>query len=159
MKHPGKKRNPDSPFILTFLDEHYEALYKKDAQLKSIINVFACLAILISILGLFGLASYSILQRTRELGVRKVLGASVSNLISLVSSSFIKLVLIAFVLAAPLSWYLMQQWLSGFAYHIAFSWWIVIGSGVGTVILAMLTVLYHALEVTRVNPSETLRAQ
>lgn len=154
-----KKTNPDSPFILTFLDEHYEALYKKDAQLKNIINIFACLAIVISILGLFGLASYSILQRTRELGVRKVLGASVGNLVSLVSASFIRLVLIAFVLAAPLSWYIMQQWLSEFAYRINFNWWIVAGAGSGTVILAMFTVLYHALEVTRVNPSETLRAQ
>ncbi len=154
-----KKTNPDSPFILTFLDEHYEALYKKDSQLKGIVNVFACLAIFISILGLFGLASYSILQRTRELGVRKVLGASVSNLVGLVSGSFIRLILIAFVLAAPLSWYLMHQWLSGFAYRISFNWWIVIGSGVATILLAMLTILYHALEVTRVNPSETLRTQ
>lgn len=154
-----KKTNPDSPFILTFLDEQYETLYKKDTQLRSIINIFACLAILISILGLFGLASYSILQRTRELGVRKVLGASVSNLVSLVSNSFIRLVLVAFVLAVPVSWYLMDQWLSGFAYHIPFSWWIVIGSGAGTVVLAMLTVVYHALEVTRLNPSQTLRAQ
>ncbi len=154
-----KTTNPDSPFILTFLDEHYEALYKKDTQLKGIINIFACLAIFISILGLFGLASYSILQRTRELGVRKVLGASVGNLIRLVSGSFIQLVLIAFLLAVPLSWYLMQQWLSGFAYRISFSWWIVIGSGISTVILALLTVLYHALEVARVSPSETLRSQ
>ena len=154
-----KQTNPDSPFILTFLDEHYEALYKKDAQLRSIINIFACLAILISILGLFGLASYSILQRTRELGVRKVLGASVGNLVGLVSGSFIQLVLFAFALAVPISWYLMQQWLSDFAYHISFSWLIVIGSGVGTIILAMLTVLYHAMEVIRLNPSETLRAQ
>lgn len=154
-----KKTNPDSPFILTFLDEHYEALYKKDTQLKSIINIFACLAIFISILGLFGLASYSILQRTRELGIRKVLGASVSNLVSLVSGSFIRLVLIAFLLAVPISWFVMQQWLSGFAYRISFNWWLVIGSGAGTVILAMLTVLYHSLEVTRVNPSETLRVQ
>ncbi|NOT74394.1 MAG: FtsX-like permease family protein [Cyclobacteriaceae bacterium] len=154
-----KKVNSESPFELRFLDEQYESMYKKETQLRNIINAFSVLAILISILGLFGLASYSILQRTKELGIRKVLGASITGLIGLVSKRFIRLVVIAFILAIPFNWYLMNQWLSTFAYHTTFNWWIVLGAGLTTILLAMGTVIYHAFEAARVNPSKTLRSQ
>jgi putative ABC transport system permease protein len=151
--------NPDSPFQVTFLDNAYESLYNKEAQLRDIINVFSIVAIMISILGLFGLSSYSILQRTKELGVRKVLGASVGSLIGLVSQRFIRLVIAAFIIAVPVGWYLMEQWLSAFAYHISFNWLTVAIAGLTTVILALVTVSYHAIEAARINPVETLRSQ
>lgn len=154
-----KQAAPDSPFLLTFLDDQYESLYKKESLLKQVINLFAVLAIVISNLGLFGLASYLIMQRTKEMGIRKVLGASPTTLIKLVSGSFVQLVLVAFLLAIPLSWYLMSEWLSGFAYHISFNWMIVMIAGASVLILALATVVYHALQVTRINPATTLRAQ
>jgi putative ABC transport system permease protein len=149
----------DSPFLLTFLNDQYEDLYKKEKQLGLIVNVFAFLAIFISVLGLFGLASYSIVQRTRELGVRKVLGASPYNLTRLVSAAFMRPVGIAFLVAAPLSWYVMNGWLKEFAYHTSFSWLTVFLSGIISLALVMLTIFYHLFTVSRLNPAETLRAQ
>jgi putative ABC transport system permease protein len=149
----------DSPFLLTFLNDQYEALYKKEKQLGLIVNVFAFLAIFISVLGLFGLASYSIVQRTKELGVRKVLGASSYSLIRLVSAAFLRPIGIAFIVAAPLSWYVMNGWLKEFAYHTSFSWFTVFISGIISIALVMLTIFYHLFTVTRLNPAETLKSQ
>lgn len=151
--------NPDSPFILNFLNDQYEALYDKEKQLSNIINVFAVLAIFISFLGLFGLASYSIVQRTKELGIRKVLGASLNNLLTLVSGNFVRLILVAFIFAAPVSWYIMEQWLQGFAYHTVMDWRIVLLSGVAAIGLVIVTIMYHTIEVAKLNPTETLRNQ
>jgi len=154
-----KAINPDSPFVLNFLDDQYESLYDKEKLLSNIINVFAILAIFISFLGLFGLASYSIVQRTKELGIRKVLGASLNNLLVLVSGNFVRLILVAFIFAAPLSWYTMSQWLEGFAYHTAFDWMIVLLSGIAAIGLVIITIVYHTFEVVKLNPTETLRSQ
>jgi putative ABC transport system permease protein len=143
--------------LITFLDDQYESLYKKESLLKQIVNVFSLLAILIANLGLFGLASYFILQRTKEMGIRKVLGATSGTLIKLVSGSFIQLVMIGFIVAVPLSWYLMNEWLDRFAYHISFNWLIVVVSGLSVVLIALATIVYHALHVARINPATTLR--
>lgn len=150
---------PDSPFLLTFINDQYDNLYKKEKQLGWIINLFAGLAIAISSLGMFGLASYSILQRTKELGVRKVLGASANSLLGLVASAFIKPVGIAFLIASLLSGYVMNQWLNGFAYHISFSWLVVLLAGVISITLVLLTIAYHLFQVVKLNPSETLRSE
>lgn len=152
-----KAINPDAPFVLEFVDEHYGIMYEKETRLGYIINIFAVLAIFISGLGLFGLASYTIGLRTKELGVRKVLGASGNQLLMMVSKDFLKLVLIAFVLAIPVSYYFMQDWLARFAYKVGFSWILVGVSGVFAIFIATCTVAYHSRQVTKNNPVDSLR--
>lgn len=159
LRNRWTKLVPASPFSFAFVDEHYQKLYESESQLSKIMNVFSAFAILIAGLGLFGLASYTIMQRTKELGIRKVLGASLSGLLMVVSGSFVKLILIAFVLAAPLSWYVMSSWLQNFAYPVGFSWLMVGGAGVIAVTVALSTVLYHALEAVRTNPVNSLRTE
>lgn len=151
--------NPDSPFMLTYLTDRYEVLYKSEAMMSTIVNLFALLAAFISGLGLFGLASYSILQRTKELGIRKVLGASVTEIVRMVSGSFVKQVAVAFLLAAPTSYFLMTRWLSAFQYKIDFNWVLVILAGFAAVLIALITVAYHSLRVARNNPVDSLRAE
>jgi putative ABC transport system permease protein len=159
MEEKWKKIVPASPFSFVFVDQAYHNLYSSETRLSSIMNVFSVLAIFIAGLGLFGLASYTIMRRTKELGIRKVLGASLSKLLIVVSGGFVRLVIVAFVLAAPLSWFVMNNWLSNFAYPVGFNWLIVIGAGVAAVVVAAGTVLYHALEAARVNPATTLRSE
>jgi putative ABC transport system permease protein len=151
--------NPDSPFLLTYLSERYELLYKSESMMSNIVNLFALLAAFISGLGLFGLASYSILQRTKELGIRKVLGASVNQIVMMVSGSFVKQVAIAFILAAPISYYLMRQWLTNFNYRIDFNWLIVAMAGLIAIAIALITVSYHSIRVARNNPVDSLRTE
>lgn len=152
-----KQLAPGSLFSFSFLDARYHELYASEARLSRIMNVFSGLAIFIAALGLFGLASHSIVQRTKELGIRKVLGASMLKLIILVSRSFTAPVIVAFLLAVPVSWYAMDRWFQNFHYHIGFNWWLVLLSGVATFVLAIGTVIYHSIEVARVNPTESLR--
>jgi putative ABC transport system permease protein len=159
MEERWKKIVPGSPFTLTFLDQMYDKLYRSETRLSRIMNVFSVLAIFIAGLGLFGLASYTIMQRTKELGIRKVLGASLPTLLVDVSGSFVKLVLLACVLAAPISWYAMNSWLQNFPYPVDFSWMLVIVAGVSTLCVAIATVSYHAVEAARVNPVNSLRSE
>lgn len=154
-----KKVLPASPFNVAFVDEQYDNLYRSETRLSSIMNVFSGLAIFIAGLGLFGLASYTIMQRTKELGIRKVLGASLSGLVMVVSSVFVRLVFVAFILAVPLSWLVMSNWLENFAYPVGFNWLIVAGSGVVAIAVALGTVLYHAMEAVRTNPVNSLRSE
>lgn len=151
--------NPDSPFMLTFLDDQYASLYKRETRLLAVANIFSGLSIFISLLGLFGLASYAITQRTKELGIRKVLGATYGGLVRLVSADFLRMVAVAYLLAAPVCWYVMKLWLDSFAERIAFDWMVMIGAALVTIALAMLIILYHASSVARLNPSETLRTE
>ncbi len=150
---------PASPFALTFVDQNYQNLYKSETRLSSIMNVFSALAILIAGLGLFGLASYTIMRRMKELGIRKVLGASLSHLLLDVSGRFVKLVLIAFTLAAPSSWLVMENWLDNFAYPTSFSLLLVVGAGGLALLIATATILYHAIQAVRVNPANILRTE
>jgi putative ABC transport system permease protein len=160
MEERWKKLVPGSPMTVVFVDDLYRnVLYRSEVQLRDLMNIFSILAIFIAVLGLFGLASYSIMLRTKELGIRKVLGASLSRLMVVVSGNFVTLVTIAFVVAAPLSWYVMDQWLSNFAYPVGFNWLIVIGAGTMAILVAAGTVLYHAFEAARVNPAVTLRSE
>ncbi len=121
--------------------------------------VFASLAIVIACLGLFGLAAFTIEQRTKEIGIRKVLGASVAGIASLLTREFLKLVLIALVVASPLAWWVMNNWLQDFAYRINIGWWMFLLAGLGAVLIAMITVSFQAIKAAVANPVKSLRTE
>jgi putative ABC transport system permease protein len=124
-----------------------------------ITTFFSFLAVLIASLGLFGLSSYTIAQRAKEIGVRKVLGASVASIVSLLSKDFLKLVLIAIAIASPIAWYAVSQWLEDFAYKIDLSWWIFAVAGILAVLIALLTVSFQSIKAALMNPVKTLRSE
>jgi len=152
-----KKFYPDNEFNPMFFDESVAAFYKKDQQTSFLLNWAAGLAMLISCLGLLGLVIHTTKSRTKEIGVRKVLGASVPEIISLLSKEFILLVAVGLVLAAPLGWWAMHGWLEDFAYQTALSWWIFLLAGGVAVVIALLTVSTQAVRAARANPVEALR--
>lgn len=152
-----KAMAPNRPFRYFFLDEYFDKQYRAQQRFGSLFLNFAILAIFISCLGLLGLASYSTLQRTREIGVRKVMGASVASIINLLSVDFLKLVLIAFVIAVPVSWYLMHKWLQDFAYKAAISWWIFAAAGGMALVITLITVSFQAVKAAIANPVRSLR--
>ena len=150
---------PDEPFEYSFLDEDFQRNYQADGRTSSIVNYFTLIAILISCLGLFGLAAFAAQQRTKEIGVRKVLGASVGSIVGLLSKDFLRLVLIAIVIASPLAWYVMDKWLQGFAYKITLSWWVFALAGLLAVGIALLTVSFQAIKAALINPVKSLRSE
>ena len=154
-----KQMIPARPFSYTFLDENFNKQYVDEDRFEKLFFNFAILAIFISCLGLLGLASYSTLQRTKEIGIRKVLGASVSGITSLLSKDFIKLVLIALVIASPIAWFGMHKWLQGFAYRIDIGIWVFILAGVLAILIALLTVSFQAIKAAVANPVKSLRSE
>lgn len=150
---------PGNPFNYFFLDEHYEKQYKADQQFGSVFGMFSGLAIFIASLGLFGLSSLTALQRTKEIGVRKVLGASVAGILQLISKEYLWLLGVAIAMATPLSWWVMDHWLTGFANRIHLSWWIFAAPSMMVVLVAMLTVSFHTLKAARTNPATSLRTE
>ncbi|MDP4214724.1 MAG: ABC transporter permease [Bacteroidota bacterium] len=150
---------PDHPFEYQFLDDHFADVYRADTQVSSIVGVLAGLAILISCLGLFGLASYSAEKRVKEIGIRKVLGASVQNIVRMLSGDFLKRVLIATVIAWPLAWWAMNKWLQDFAYRIDMSWWIFIAAGGVALLIALVTISLMAIKAAVTNPVKSLRSE
>ncbi len=150
---------PHRPFLYTFLDESFNTQYEADIKFKKLFTLFSFLAILIACLGLLGLATYSAVQRTKEIGVRKVLGAEVSSIVKLLSIDFLKLVLIAILLATPFSWYVMDKWLHVYAYQIDISWWIFVLAGGIALSIALLTVSFNAIKAARANPVKSLRTE
>jgi putative ABC transport system permease protein len=154
------RRNvPGAPFDYAFLDEDVQKLYEADITLAKIINAFTAMAVLVSCLGLFGLAAFSTEQRSKEIGVRKVLGASVTGVVRLLSADFLKLVGIALLISVPVSWWAMNKWLAGFAYRVPMSWWMFGLSGLLAVLVAFLTVSFHTIRAASANPVRSLRAQ
>ena len=154
-----KEINPNYPFSYQFVDEEYKNLYRNELIISKLSVLFASLAILISCLGLFGLVMFSAEQRTKEIGIRKVLGASVNNILSLFSRDFISLIGIAFSIAVPVAWYSMNQWLQNFAYKIALTWWIfALAAGV-SVLITCITVSYQAVKSAIANPVNSLRSE
>ncbi len=149
---------PSRPFSYFFLDELFDRQYRAEDRFGRLFLNFAILAIFISCLGLMGLASYSTLQRTKEIGVRKVVGASVGNIVFLLSKDFLKLVLWAFLVAAPLSWIFVHGWLEGFAYRITAYWWIYAIAGIGAVLVALLTISFQSVKAALANPVKSLRS-
>ncbi|WP_462264415.1 ABC transporter permease [Mucilaginibacter sp.] len=150
---------PSAPFEYAFLDTEVQKQYETEFTLSRIINSFTLIAIFISCLGLFGLAAFSAEQRIKEIGVRKVLGASTAGIVQLLSADFLKLVIIALVIAAPIAWWAMRQWLQAFAYHISISWWMFALAGAATLSIALLTVSFQAVKAALVNPIKSLRSE
>ena len=154
-----KQFNPNYPFTYHFVDEAYEKLYSAEQQVNTLVNYFGLLAILISCLGLFALAAFTAEQRTKEIGVRKVLGASIASIVALLSTDFLRLVLIALVLATPVAWWAVNKWLGTFAYQIELTWWIFGVAGLLAVMIAFLTVSYQAIKAALMNPVNALRSE
>jgi len=151
--------SPDRPFQYSFLDETFGRLYMSEVRFKKVFIYITTIAMIIACLGLFGLAAFVIEQRTKEIGIRKVLGASVHGLISLLSKDFLKLVAIAILLAVPATWYFMRQWLQDFAYRTDVSWWIFLVAGIIAILIALITVSVHAIKAAVNNPVKSLRTE
>jgi hypothetical protein len=154
-----KTLNPKFPFTYRFSDLEFEKLYKSEQLVSRLANYFAFLAIFISCLGLFGLTIFTAEQRIKEIGVRKVLGATVPNIFSLLSSNFLKPVVIAMFLAFPVAWYMMNNWLQDFAYKIDIEWWMFAIAGLLTIAIALLTVSYQSIRAALSNPVKSLRTE
>ena len=149
----------DNYFDYYFLDDRFNAQYANDQLFGKVFTIFAGFAIFIACLGLLGLSLFATAQRTKEIGVRKVLGASVSNIVLLLSKDFIKLVLIAFVIAAPVAWLVMHNWLQDFAYRININWWIFLVAGLLSVFIALATISFQAIKAAVANPVKSLRTE
>jgi predicted permease len=154
-----KNINPKFPFTYQFSDLQYAQLYKSEQVVSKLSNYFAFLAIFISCLGLFGLAMFTAEQRNKEIGIRKVLGASSKNIIALLSSNFLKPVFISLVIAFPVAWWATQKWLQGFAYRIHMSWWIFLIAGCVAILIALITVSFQAIKAAIANPVDSLRTE
>ncbi len=159
MEHSFKSVYPDANFNTQFFDEAIANLYERERKTAQIMNLAMAIAIFISCMGLFGLAAYTASQRTREIGIRKVLGANVPHLVTLLSRDFIALVLLAALIAGPIAGWAMNQWLQDFAYRTDISWWIYAVAGLGAIAIALLTVSFQAVRAARANPVESLRSE
>ena len=147
------------PFSYHFLDEDYQKMYESEMRIAKVFNLFAGLAIILACLGLFGLSAYAARQRVKEIGVRKVLGASVANISVLLSSGFVKLVAVAFLIATPIAWFAMNKWLQQFSYRVNISWWVFAVAGIITVLITLLTVSFQAIKAALTNPVKSLRTE
>ncbi|MEL6720751.1 MAG: FtsX-like permease family protein, partial [Bacteroidota bacterium] len=148
---------PKYSYDIQFLDEAYQSMYESEQRIGEAFNIFTLLALFIACMGLFGLMSHQVLQRTKEIGIRKVLGASVSSIVALLSKDFLRLIIIAFIIAIPITYYAMNQWLENFAYHIDIQWWIFALTGIGAIAIALLTVSFQSVKATIANPIKALR--
>lgn len=150
---------PHRPFEYHFMDEDYNRMYDSEMKTGKVFNVFAGIALLLACLGLFGLSAYTVKQRVKEIGVRKVIGASATNIVFLISNTFLKLVLIAFVIACPIAYLAMTKWLQGFVYRIDLSYWFFIIAGISALVIALLTVSIQAIKAAVANPVKSLRTE
>jgi putative ABC transport system permease protein len=141
------------------MDENFDDLYKSEQRQGTIFTFFSCIAIAIACLGLFGLSAFAITQRIKEIGIRKVIGASVPNIVTLLSKHFLKLVAIATVIAFPVAWYAMNSWLQDFAYRSTIPWWIFAGAGIIAVTIALFTISFQAIKAATANPVKSLRSE
>jgi putative ABC transport system permease protein len=148
---------PGNPFRYFFLDDHYNQQYQADQQFGRIFGIFSALAIFIACLGLFGLSSLTAIQRTKEIGVRKVMGASITSILALIGYDYVVLLCASLLFAIPLSWWIMSKWLESFAYRLNLSWWLFAVPGLLVVSVALLTVCIHTLKAARTNPGKSLR--
>ena len=154
-----KQLMPGQPFSYQFMDDRFDYVYRAEQRVGTLTLTFSVLAILIACLGLFGLAAFTAEQRTKEIGVRKVLGASVGSIVALLSKDFLKLVLIAIVIASPIAWYAMNRWLQDFAYKIDIEWWVFALAGLLAVVIAFLTVSFQSIKAALTNPVKSLRSE
>jgi putative ABC transport system permease protein len=159
IKNTWQKFVPDLPYQYSFFDENFARLYDSEHKQETIFTTFACIAIFIACLGLFGLSAFAISQRVKEIGVRKVLGASTTTIVSLLSKEFLKLVLIAAVIAFPIAWFAMHNWLQDFAYRINIHWWVFIIAAIAAAFIALITVGMQAIKAATANPAKSLRTE
>jgi putative ABC transport system permease protein len=159
VEHSWTSAFPGNPFEYFFLDDYFNKQYENEKRFEKLFMVFAILAIIIGCVGLFGLSAYTASQRIKEIGIRKVLGASVPDITKMLSKDFLKLVLIAIVVASPLAWWVMNKWLQDFAYRIHISWWVFAAAGMAALVIAMLTVSFQAIRAAVANPVKSLRTE
>jgi putative ABC transport system permease protein len=159
MERIFRKYNPEFPFNYQFVDEQYASKFNDEKRTETLAGLFAVLAIIISCLGLFGLASYMAELKTKEIGIRKVLGANVAGITFLLSFDFLKLVFISFCIAAPVAWFAMGQWLEGYSYRIELHWWMFALAGILSIIIAFATVSFQAVRAAMANPVKSLRTE
>lgn len=150
---------PHRPFLYNFLDETFDRQYQKDFRFRTMFTAFSSLAIFIACLGLLGLATFTAELRTKEIGIRKVLGASVNSIVALLSKDFVILILIAIVIATPAAWFTMNRWLEGFAYRVEIQFWIFLLAGLASTVIAAITISFHALKAAHRNPVTSLRSE
>jgi ABC-type antimicrobial peptide transport system permease subunit len=151
--------NPGYPVEFSFVDEQFSQLFKTETLIGELASVFAVLAIIISCLGLFGLAAYTAERRTKEIGIRKVLGASAQGLARLLSGDFIQLVAISCLIAFPVAWWMMYKWLQDYEYRIQISWWIFVAAGLLAILIALITISYQGIKAAFANPVDSLRTE
>jgi len=149
----------EEPFTYSFLDDRFNNTYRSEQKVAMILGIFAGLTIFVACLGLFGLAMFTAEQRTKEIGIRKVLGASVATIVNLLSIDFLKLVLVAVVIATPVAWWTMNKWLMDFAYRIDISWWMFALAAVTALLIALFTVSFQAIRAAIANPVKSLRTE
>jgi putative ABC transport system permease protein len=159
MEKTWKQIAPGQPFEYSFLSDDFEAMYRTEQRSEQLFTSFALVAILIACLGLFGLSAFAAEQRTKEIGIRKVLGSSVTGIVRLLSNDFLKPVLVAIVVASPIGWYAMQRWLNDFAYRIDIEWWIFALAGLLAVGIALLTVSFQAIKAALTDPVKSLKSE
>ena len=145
------------PFEYRFLDDSFAQLYQADRRMMQTLGIFAAIAILVACMGLFGLAAFTAEQRTKEIGVRKVMGASIRSIVALMSKDFARLVIVGFIVAAPVAYFGASRWLEAFAYRITISWWMIVAAGISALAIALITVSYHAFRVALADPVNSLR--
>jgi putative ABC transport system permease protein len=159
LENTWKKFSPDRPFEYNFLDQTYAGLYQSESRFQKVFISLVILGIVIACLGLLGLSTFAAQQRIKEIGIRKVLGASVPNVVGLLSMDFLKLVLTALILAVPIAWYFMNNWLEDFAYRIHIQWWIFILAAIIAMVIAFFTISFQAIKAAIANPVKSLRTE
>ena len=159
IKSTWNKFSPDYPLDYKFLDENFAAMYRSEDKLSALLWIFTIMAIFVGCMGLFGLAAFSAEQRVKEIGIRKVLGASVTNIVSMLSLTFLKPVLIASLIAFPIAWWAMNSWLQDFEYRVTISWWVFALAGIAALVIALVTVSFQSIKAATVNPVKNLRTE
>jgi len=159
IKQKWTELSPNHEFNYSFMNEDFDAMYRTEQRIGKIALTFTSLAIIIACLGLFGLAAYAAEQRTKEIGIRKILGANISTIVGMLSKDFILLVLIAIALATPFAWWVMSNWLQGFAYRQNIQWWVVAAAGAAAIIIAFITISFQAIKAAIANPVTSLRSE
>ncbi|MGH2564693.1 MAG: ABC transporter permease, partial [Ginsengibacter sp.] len=154
-----KQRIPERPFNYHFLDQDYDKLYLSEQRTSALFSVAAALAIILACLGLFGLAAFTTVQRTKEIGIRRVLGANISSITLLIAKNFLELIGIAILIAIPLAWWAENKWLQDFAFRINISWWMFLLPGIAALLIALVTVSFHAIKAAVANPVKSLRSE
>jgi ABC-type antimicrobial peptide transport system permease subunit len=154
-----KKNNPAYPFTYQFVDDQFNQMFTNEQLISKLSRVFAALAIIISCLGLFGLAAYTAERRTKEIGIRKVLGASVSGITTLLSKDFLQLVALSCIVAFPVAWWMMHSWLQNYQYRIEISWWIFLAAGISAILIALITISFQSIKAAIANPVKSLRTE